>query len=280
MTWAMTSGASWSPCCLRGRRRDGRRRGQGGSSSTGSVAGPGGGAVAGRPAGVRAVAVGLRTVPPLAARRHLGPHHRGAAGPGRRGRPRDLGRFRGLGNRPGAPARRRSPEGRRRAEGAARRRGCPRAGRSRAGPVPRRPDQQIPSRRRAGTEAALGHRTAASAGTARSSSPCWRRSASPAQAGAGPAPGRTGSWPTRPTDRPPTAPGCAATGSAAPSRRRPTRSRTGRRRAAPEDGAPPRLARKVRKPRPCSGQLELVKPRRRPARPGHLPAPAGAGPST
>ena len=36
----------------------------------------------------------------------------------------------------------------------------------------------------------------------------------------------------------------------------------------------------VRKFEAGSGQLELVKPQRRPGRPGHLPAPAGAGPST
>ena len=115
-------------------------------------------AMAGRPAGVRPVAVGVRAVPPLAAGRHLEAAAHSAAGPGRRGRARDLGRLRRLGHRAGAPARGRGQEERRRAEGAARRGRRPRAGRSRPGPVPRRPDQQVPPGLRAGPEAPGGHR--------------------------------------------------------------------------------------------------------------------------
>ena len=51
-------------------------------------------ALAGRPDGVRALAVGVRAVPSLAAGRDLADDHHCAAGPGRRGRARDLGRLR------------------------------------------------------------------------------------------------------------------------------------------------------------------------------------------
>jgi transposase len=63
-------------------------------------------AVAGRPAAVRALAVGLRAVPALAAGRHVGGDRLGAAGPCRCGRPRDLGRLCRLGYRTSASARR------------------------------------------------------------------------------------------------------------------------------------------------------------------------------
>ena len=228
MTWPMTSGACWRPCCLRGKKA-GRPPtwAKAAAHRRDPVAGPGRRAVAGRPAGVRAVAVGLRAVPPLAAGRHLAAAGHRAAGPGRRGRARDLGRFGGLGDRAGAPARRRGPERRRRAEGAARRGGRPRAGRSRAGPVPRRADQQVPSGLRAGPEAARGHRDRRAARRQPAvHRRAGRRSASPGPGGgqapdpAGPGPGRQGLRIAAPT-----APTCAAAGSAAPSRRRPTRSR-------------------------------------------------------
>jgi transposase len=61
---------------------------------------------AGRPAAVRALAVGLRAVPALAAGRHVGGDRLGAAGPCRCGRPRDLGRLCRLGYRTSASARR------------------------------------------------------------------------------------------------------------------------------------------------------------------------------
>jgi transposase len=67
-------------------------------------------AVAGCPAVLRSLAVGIRAVPPLAAGRDLaGDRHR-AAGHGRRGRAGDLGRVGGLGHCAGAPARGRGPK--------------------------------------------------------------------------------------------------------------------------------------------------------------------------
>jgi hypothetical protein len=68
--------------------------------------------------------------------------------------------------------------------------------------------------------------TRASTATARSSSRCWRRSASPAAARADPAPGRAGRWPIRRTRRRPTAPTCASAGSPRSSRSRRTRRST------------------------------------------------------
>ena len=61
----------------------------------------------------------------------------------------------------------------------------------------------------------------------------------PARAGAAPDPARTGCWPTRPTAPAPTAPTCGDAGSGAPSRRRPTRSATARTGAAPAAARPP-----------------------------------------
>src|SRR5712671_6176261 len=58
----------------------------------------------------------------------------------------------------------------------------------------------------------------------------------PGQAGGGPAPARTGCWPTRPTAPGATALTCGGAGSGARSRRRPTRSATARPRAAAADG--------------------------------------------
>ena len=158
MTWAIPSGACWSPCCPGLRRRDGRRSGRGGSSSTGSAGGPG----PARPGGTcrRSTGPGSRRTGCSAAGsgRDLEDDHHCAAGPGRHGRPRDLGRLRRLGHRAGAPARGRGQEERRRAAGAARRGRRPRAGRSCPGPVPRRADQQVPPGLRAGPEAPRGHR--------------------------------------------------------------------------------------------------------------------------
>ena len=77
--------------------------------------------MAGRAAAIRSLAVCVRAVPPLAARRHLGRDRDRAAGPGRRGRAGHLGHLGGLGDRPGAPARGRGPQELRLAEGAARR---------------------------------------------------------------------------------------------------------------------------------------------------------------
>jgi hypothetical protein len=102
----------------------------------------------------------LQLVPSLAAGRHLSSDRDGAAGPGRRGRARDLGRFRRLRCRPGAPERRWGPQGRRRAEGAAR----PGAGRTRpwAGPAAcSRPGSTRPPSR---AETPRGHRHCGPAG--------------------------------------------------------------------------------------------------------------------
>jgi transposase len=66
--------------------------------------------VAGCPAGLRALAHGLRVVPALAARRHLGGRPFRLAGPRRCGRADHLGRERGLHRRPGPSARGRGPE--------------------------------------------------------------------------------------------------------------------------------------------------------------------------
>jgi hypothetical protein len=122
------------------------------------LADPGRRPVAGHPAVLWPVAVGVRPVPPLAARRHVAEDRHGAAGPGRRGRARDLGRLRRFGHRAGAPARGRGQEGRRRPEGAARPGRRPRARRSRPRPVPRRADQQVPPGLRAGPETPGDHR--------------------------------------------------------------------------------------------------------------------------
>ena len=114
------------------------------------------------------------------------------------------------------------------------------AGRPRAGPVPRGPDQQVPPRRRAGAEAPGGHRDRRPARGQPAVHPrAGEDQRSPPRRGQAPDQARTGSWPTRPTAARPTAPGCAAAGSPAPSPRRKTRSRTGRRRAAQEDAGPP-----------------------------------------
>ena len=61
----------------------------------------------------------------------------------------------------------------------------------------------------------------------------------PGRAGGGPAPARTGCWPTRPTAPAPTALTCAAAGSGAPSRKKPTRFATGRTKAGQAAGRPP-----------------------------------------
>jgi hypothetical protein len=74
------------------------------------VAGAGRCAVAGRAVGVRAVADGVRPVPPLAAGRDLAGDPDRAAGPRGRGGTDLLGCQRGLHDRPGAPARGRGAE--------------------------------------------------------------------------------------------------------------------------------------------------------------------------
>ena len=236
----MTSGACWSTCCQRGRRREAAEVDEAAAHRRDPVAGPGRGAMAGRPAGVRTVAVGLRPVPPLAARRHLGLHHRGAAGPGRRGRARDLGRFRGLGHCPGPPARRGA-----RKDGAAQKEPPGGAG----GPEP---GDHALGRSRGGLTSKFhlaveqGQKplavivTAGQRGDSPQFIPVLEKISVPRPGGDSPGPGGTGSWPTRPMAARPTAPGCAAAGSPAPSPRRKTRSRTGRRRAPQEDAGPPR----------------------------------------
>src|SRR5262245_27099173 len=74
------------------------------------VAGPGRSAVAGRAGTVRALAVGVRAVPPLAARWHLAHDGHGAAGQGGCGRAGPLGCLGGFHGGPGAPARGRAAE--------------------------------------------------------------------------------------------------------------------------------------------------------------------------
>ena len=108
MTWLMMSGWCWRPCS-RGRRKvggpaPGRAAAGGRDPLADQVRVP----VAEHPAGLQSLAVGLRAVPPLAARRHLGPAGVRAAGPGGCGRARDLGRVGRLVHRAGAPARRRA----------------------------------------------------------------------------------------------------------------------------------------------------------------------------
>jgi hypothetical protein len=126
------------------------------------VADPDRRALAGRAAGLRAVADGLRPVPPLAAERDLAEDPDRPAGTRRCGRADHLGRVRGFHGGAGAPARRRGTQARRSA-GRAAGRDRDRALRSRPGPVPRRADHQGAPGLRAAPEAALGrdHRGAA-----------------------------------------------------------------------------------------------------------------------
>jgi hypothetical protein len=158
------------------------------------VADPDGRAVAGRAPGLRAMADGLRPVPPLAAERDLAGDPDRPAGQGRCGRADHLGRVGGFHGGPGAPACSRGAQERGSAGRAARRR-AGRAGRSRAGPLPRRADDQGAPGLRAAPEAALGghHRRAAGRqpavpGRARADpgSPAWPGAAThPAGPGAG-----------------------------------------------------------------------------------------------
>ncbi len=162
------------------------------------VAGPGRCAVAGRAAGLWAVADGVWPVPPLAAQRHLAGDPDRPAGQGGCGRADHLGRVGGFHRGAGAPACRRSAQAGGSA-GRAARRGRYRAGRSRPGPVPRRADHQNPpGLRAAGRNRCRWSSPAASAATARSSRSCWAGSAFRGPAAGGPGPGRTGRWPIRP----------------------------------------------------------------------------------
>jgi hypothetical protein len=70
-----------------------------------TVADPSGHAVGGRSRAVRPVGPGLRPVPPVAARRHLGANPGAPSGPGRRAGSDHLGRERGLDGLPCPPAR-------------------------------------------------------------------------------------------------------------------------------------------------------------------------------
>ena len=108
---------------------------------------------------------------------------------------------------------------------------------------------------------------------------CWARSGFPGPAAAGPGPGRTASWRTRPTDQGRTAPGSAAAASAPPSPRRPTRSPAGRRRAAQGQAACLRqgqvqaAARRRVRNQPAQAQQGHRQPLRQARRPlrGHPP---------
>jgi len=106
----MRNGRCWSRCC------HGEEAGPTGNVAKTAadrrdpVAGPHRRAVAGRPAPVRPLAVGIRAVPPLAAGRHLAADRDRVAGPGRCGRADHLGRVRGLDGGAGAPARGRGAE--------------------------------------------------------------------------------------------------------------------------------------------------------------------------
>ena len=240
MTWPMTSGASWSPCFLREEGGTAADVGKAAAHRRDPVAGPGGGAVAGRPAGADRP---WQSVYGLFRRWQLDGTWgliiaalqvlADAAGHVTWDVSVDSGTARAhqhaAGARKDGVAQKEPPGG-----GGAPEPGDHALGRSRGG---------LTSKFHLAVE--QGQKplsvivTAGQRGDSPQFIPVLEKIRIPAQAGAGPGRGRTWSWPTRPTDRPPTAPGCAATGSAAPSRRRPTRSRTGRRRAAPEDGAPP-----------------------------------------
>lgn len=117
-------------------------------------------ALAGRARTLRFLAVDLRVVSALAARRDLGAGVVAAAGARRRGRVDHLGCLRRLHRCAGASARRRRPP----RSGSATRTARPGAGRSRAGALSRRAVNEDPSCVRAGPQTAVGGAAAGQAG--------------------------------------------------------------------------------------------------------------------
>jgi hypothetical protein len=169
------------------------------------VAGPHRGAVAGRPGPIRALDIGVRAVPPLAAGRHLAQDRKGdlqaepACGIDEEPAGHGLGRSRG-----GLTSK---------VHLACEQRQKPLAIVITAGQRGDSPQfQVVPGRIRY-----------------------------PGPAAATRAPGRTGFWPTRPTAPGQTAPTCGDARSPAPSRRKQTRSATAKTRAAQEAGRRPSI---------------------------------------